>query len=695
MDIVENDVLDLVEGEGDAVRGMPEEDLQAIVASEIDDAADYIDNTVSTERAFATDYYWGRPFGNEEEGRSQVVSYDVRDTVQAIMPSLMRVFFAGDNVVEFVPQGPEDEAAARQATDYVNHIVQRDNPGFRVFHAAFKDALIRKAGIIKYWWEAAPQVETWELSGLDDGALAVVMADPEVAVQVLASETAGQNAPGMAGPVLHSVRCTRVRRNGRVRVEAVPPEEFLIDRRAKSIADATFVAHRSTVPAGDLVAMGYDPALVEEFAESADVLDTNVERLARNEDATLNLGARGDEAMKLVLYTEAYVRVDYDGDGMPELRRVCTMGPGHRIVANQPASFRPFVDLCPDPEPHTFFGMSIADVTMDLQRIKSSILRNMLDSLAQSIHPRMAAVEGQVNMDDLLNTEVGGVVRMRQPGMVQPLETPFVGQQAFPVLAYMDEIRENRTGITKAAAGLDADALQSTTRAAVAATITAAQQRVELIARLFAEGGISDLFRGILKLVTAHQDRERVVRLKNRWVAVDPRPWNADMDVTVNVGIGSGTTEEKLMFLSAVAARQEGIIQSMGPANALAGLPQYRNTLARMMELAGYRDASQFFGDPAMAPPAPPPAPPPPDPNVLLAQAQTEQIRADIAKKSAELTLEREKMLRADDRERDKTEADLLLRAAELEAKYGRPVDLAQMRALMERARGEKPDCGC
>jgi hypothetical protein len=324
---------------------------------------------------------------------------------------------------------------------------------------------------------------------------------------------------------------------------------------------------------------------------------------------------------------------------------------------------------------------------MDLQRIKSSILRNMLDSLAQSIHPRMAAVEGQVNMDDLLNTEVGGVVRMRQPGMVQPLETPFVGQQAFPVLAYMDEIRENRTGITKAAAGLDADALQSTTKAAVAATITAAQQRIELIARLFAEGGIADLFRGILKLVTAHQDRERVVRLKNRWVAVDPRPWNADMDVTVNVGIGSGTTEEKLMFLSAVAARQEGIIQSLGPANALAGLAQYRNTLARMMELAGYRDASPFFGDPALAPPAPPPGPPPPDPNVLLAQAQTEQIRADMARKAAELALEREKMVRADDRERDRTEADLLLRAAELEAKYGRPVDVAQMRALMERAR--------
>lgn len=672
---MDDDALEMDEGEGEA---MSEEELESIVSGELDDAVDYIDTTVSTERAQATDYYWGRPFGNEEDGRSQVVSYDVRDTVQAILPSLMRVFFSADNVVEFVPQGPEDEEVAKQATDYVNYIVQRDNNGFREFYAAFKDALVRKAGVIKYWWEETPKIESWELTGLDELAVQVVMSDPGVTVEVFEEEV----LPDM--PPTFSVRVVRETKDGRVKIEALPPEEFLIDRRAKSIPDATLVAHRSTVYAGDLVAMGYDPELVEEHAGN-DELDTNQERIARNADATIAIGDRFDEAMKKVLYVEAYVRVDYDGDGVPELRKICTMGPNYRVVMNEPASFRPFVDLCPDPEPHTFFGMSIADVTMDIQRIKSSILRNMLDSLAQSIHPRMAAVEGQVNMDDLLNTEVGGVVRMRQPGMVQPLDTPFVGQAAFPVLGYMDEIRENRTGITKAAAGLDADALQSTTKAAVAATITAAQQRVELIARLFAEGGVSDLFRGILKLITQHQDRERMVRLRNQWVQIDPRAWNADMDVTVNVGIGTGDTQERLMFLASVAEKQEAAMAQFGPENPVVGFGHYRNTLAKMMELAGYKNPDQYWRDPATF--QAPPQEPQPDPNMIVAQATVEQIKADVAKKEAELALEREKMLREDDRKRDELDADYQLRAAEINAKYGTQVDIARIKADVDRQR--------
>lgn len=673
---------DILELEGESL-AMPDDELQNIVASEIDDAVDYIDNTVSTERAYATDYYWGRPFGNEEEGRSQVVSYDVRDTVQAIMPSLMRVFFASDNVVEYIPQGPEDDEFAKQATDYVNYIVQRDNPGFRVFYAAFKDALIRKAGIIKYWWEETPKIESWELSGLDDQALAVLSSDPELSIDAVEMG----NAPTPMGMVpVYSAKVTRTTNDGRVKVEAVPPEEFLIDRRAKSIMDAAYVGHRSTVPAGDLIAMGYDRDLVEEMASSTDELDTNQERIARNADATVGYGDRADNAMRPVLYTESYIRVDYDGDGVPELRKICTMGPGHKVVANEPASFRPFVDLCPDPEPHTFYGMSIADVTMDIQRIKSMILRNMLDSLAQSINPRMAVVEGQVNMDDVLNTEVGGIVRMRQPGMVQALDTPFVGQAAFPVLGYMDEVRENRTGITKAAAGLDADALQSTTKAAVAATITAAQQRIELIARLFAEGGISDLFRGILKLVVAHQDQQRTVRLRNKWVAVDPRAWNADMDVTVNVGIGAGSGEDRMNLLMGIAAKQEQAFQLFGPENPIVTMREYRNTLAKLTELGGYRDSGQFWTDPANYQP-PEPQPPPPDPNMIVAQATVQQIQADIQKKAAELTLEREKMIRQDDRERDKIEADAYLKAMEIQAKYGAQVDIAALKAEMERQR--------
>jgi len=373
-----------------------------------------------------------------------------------------------------------------------------------------------------------------------------------------------------------------------------------------------------------------------------------------------------------------------DGDGIAELCRVCVAGTANKILHYEPCDFIPFVDFCPDPEPHTFFGMSIADVTMDIQLIKSNILRNTLDSLAQSIHPRTGVVEGQVNLEDVMNTEVGGIIRMRAPGMVQPFTMPFVGQQAFPMLQYMDELRENRTGISKAAAGLDANALQSSTRAAVAATITAAAQHIELICRIFAETGMKGLFKKSLQLITKNQDAPRMVRLRNTFVPIDPRVWDANMDVVVNVALGTGSNEEKMAFLGQVAAKQEMLMQMGAP---LVDMQGYYNTLAQMMALAGYKDPTVFFKDPAMMPPPPPPAPPQPTPEEMLSQVQMEAIRADIQKKAAELELQREEMLRKDDRERDKLDADMMIKAAEIEAKYGAQVNTANIEALMQRDR--------
>jgi hypothetical protein len=273
---------------------------------------------------------------------------------------------------------------------------------------------------------------------------------------------------------------------------------------------------------------------------------------------------------------------------------------------------------------------------------------------------------------------------MRAPGMVQPFTIPFVGSQAFPMLQYMDELRENRTGISKAAAGLDANALQSSTRAAVAATITAAAQHIELICRIFAETGMKGLFRKSMQLIAKNQDAPRMVRLRNNFVPIDPRVWDASMDVVVNVALGTGSNEEKMAFLGQVAQKQEMLMQMGAP---LVDIQGYYNTLAQMMALAGYKDPSVFFKDPAMMPPPPPPAPPQPTPEEMLSQVQMEAIRADIQKKAAELELQREEMLRKDDRERDKLDADLMIKAAEIEAKYGTQVNTATIEALMQRDR--------
>ena len=664
---------------------MDDDELQGIVGKEIEDAIDYIDNWISPVRATATQYYRGEPFGNEEEGRSQVVSMDVRDTVQAIIPSLMRIFHSTERTVEYIPQGPEDIDAAKQATEYANYIINRDNNGFLHMHAAFKDALIRKAGILKCYWDDQTRFETHDLTGLDDNALAALMVDPDADVEIVASEMVGEpSIDPMTGEILpppsvHAVRVTYVHPDGRVRLEAVPPEEFLISREAKSLEDSDYVAHRRVVTVSELVAMGYDYDEVSSLASAYDEMETNVERYTRNKALTNEMNERYDPAMKKVLYVENYIKVDYDGDGIAELRKVCTAGDGNTILANEPCAMVPFAVFCPDPEAHDFFGMSIADTVMDIQRIKSSIMRNTLDSLAMSIHPRMAITEGMVNIEDVLSTETGAIIRQRSAGQVQPLAMPFVGQQAFPVLQYMDEIKEARTGISKASAGLDAGALQSSTASAVQATVSAAQQHIELIARIFAETGMKQLYKIVLHLLTTHQDRARMVRLTNEFVPIDPRAWNANMDVTINVALGRGSDSERMMMMRQISDMQKEAIMQMGPVNPLTDMNKLANTLKSMTELAGFKDASQFWSDPAQF--QAPPQEDKPDINEQLIAVQIQQIQADIQKKAAELQLEREKMIMEDDRKRDELDADLFVKAEEMQAKYGTQLNVEKIRS--------------
>lgn len=675
---------------------MDDAELEAIVNGELQDAVSYIDSDISPIRAKGTEYYRGDPFGNEEDGRSQVVAMEVRDTVSAMMPSLMKVFFSSENVVEYVPRGPEDEANAQQATDYANFVFTSDNNGFMQSYAIFKDALVRKCGIAKYWWEETEEVRIEEYSGLDDQTIQMLMQedaqvtivmsypDPAISPEQVAmvqeqAAMAGVEAP--PAPMLHDVQVKRILKDGRIRVMAVPPEELIIDRRARSFEDAGIIAHRQMLSVGKLIEMGYDMEEIEPNLSSAD-LETNDEYLARQPLST-GLGANDsmNPMQRSLLYVEAYLRVDYDGDGLPELRKVCCMGSGYKMVRNLPASYIPFVDFPFDPEPHTspIEAMSVFDITHDIQEIKSQVLRNTLDSLAQSIHPRTAVVEGQVNIDDVLNNETGAVIRMRAPGMVQPLAQPFVGQAGYSMLEYLDQLREDRTGMSKAAMGLNADALQSSTKAAVAATISASQSRLELTARIMAEG-MKKLFKGILFLLTTHQDKPRMVRLRNQWVQIDPRAWDASMDVAVNIGLGNGDTNERLQAMMMVLQKQEQIMGQFGPTNPMVTLPMYVRTLQKIAELSGLKDSSQYFqmlpADFQM-----PQTPPQPTPEQVLASVQAESIQADIQKKAAELELQRQKMMRDDDFRRDQMAQEFLLKKYELELKYGTQISNAELMA--------------
>jgi hypothetical protein len=662
-----------------------------------------VDTDLSPSRAQATAYYRGDPFGNEEEGNSRVVATEVRDTVNAMLPSIMRVFFSSERVVEFMPRGPEDVKASEQASDYANYVLNQDNPGFMVLYGTFKDSLVRKCGIVKTWWAKTTTVRTEKYTGLDEGTVMMLQQEPGAVVTVITQyddpdvlepqltmdPMTGQPVM-MPIPQMFDVEVKRTIEEGKICVEGVPPEEFLIDRNARDIESAAFVGHRKMATVAELLEMGYDEDLIMENISTTD-FEYNDEYLRRRPTTTTmgSLNESHNPAMQRALYVEGYMRVDYDGDGIPELRKVCCLGEGYSIVNNEPADLVGFADFPCDPEPHTspLEANSVFDYTKDLQEIKSDILRNTLDSLAQSIHPRTAVVEGQVNMDDVLNNETGAIIRMRAPGMVMPLSQPFVGQAAFPMLEYMDSIKEERTGMSRASMGLNADALQSTTKAAVNATVSANQMRIELTTRILAEG-MKKLFKLILQLSVKHQDKPRMVRMRNEWVQVDPRSWDATMDVAINVGMGTGDTEQKMQMLGMISGKQEQALMQMGPMNPLVTPGQYANTLRKMVELAGFKDASQFFNAiPADYQPPQATEPPKPSPEEMLAQVQVQSIQADIQKKAAQLDLDRQKMMMDDDRERDKMDTDKFIKLRELELKYGAVINEQQLNVQIERDR--------
>ena len=655
---------------------MDDIEFQGIVRNEIEQALGHYDTEYSQDRIDAMDYYLGEPFGNEQPDRSQVVSTEVSDTIEHIMPSLMRIFTQSDEYVRFAPQGPEDVIVAEQASDYCNWVINNDNRGFEIMHNWFKDALILKTGVVKFYWDETTDIETEEYADLNDEELTVILADPEVEIIEQDERTIGEDMitpDGMVvpAPVLYDIKVKRTKTNGSVKIENVPPEEFLITSRAKSLEDADFVAHRSSMPLSDLIQMGYDRDEVEQYAGVSDV-ETSEERTSRFED--LEGGAPYDSldpTMRDVLVTECYIRSDYDGDGVAEFRRVLTVGNGYHVLENEECDHVPFAILSPILMPHRAIGRSVAELVMDVQLIKSTLMRQLLDNIYNTNNARVVAVEGQVNLDDLLTNRPGGIVRTRTAGAVQPLQVPEVSSSVFPALNYMDSVREQRTGISKQSMGLDADALQSTTATAVAAMQAASQGKIEMIARVFAETGVRALFRGILHLVTKYQNKEKIIRLRNQFVSMDPRQWDNMYDVQINVGLGTGQREQQLATLFQIAAKQEGIMATMGPNNPIVTPIQYRNTLSKIAELSGFKDASEVFQDPRNAPPVPP-----------QQQGPNPQMQMEMAKAEQELALKREKMQLELQFEREKMAAELDLRRQELE--FERQLRLEKLRSDIE-----------
>ena len=646
---------------------MDNELLGLVISREITESLNHFDTEYTQDRIDALDYYLGRPFGNEIEGRSSVVTTEVADTVEQIMPSMMRIFTGTDKVVRFAPRTEEDVEKAEQATDYVNFILQNDNDYYRVLYNFIKDSLLFKLGVVKVSWDDVDEVQQETYEGLEQSELALLLANPDVEV-VEQSETvivAGDAELGIEEVANYDVTLKIRKKSGRIRVENVPPEEFLTNRRCKNLDEARFLCHRTTMTISELVSMGYDQDEIEAYAGVGE-LETENERRKRFEDLDAQQDYDyADPSQREVPVYESYIKVDFDEDGIAEHRRVLSIGDsGDYVLENDVIDYCPFAVISPILMPHRLIGRSIFDLTKDLQVIKSTLMRQYLDSTYLSVMPRIVAVEGQVNLDDLLDGTAGGIIRTRNAGAVQPLNTGGVGAEIQPLMRYLDEIKEQRTGMSKASQGLDANSLQSSTAAAVAATVKGAGQKLESYARTIAETGMKDLFRIVLKLVSTYQQQPRIIRLRNKFVPIDPREFEG-FDIVVNVGLGTMDEQEKMSRVMEIIVKQEQILQQLGPNNPIVSMEQYTKTLRQYVEMAGMKDASRYFKDPAQAMME----------QQAMAQQQQQQPNPEMvklqqdfelkkAKLDAEIALEREKMMMELELRRQELAAESQLRVA-------------------------------
>jgi hypothetical protein len=680
------------------LKQMSEDDIQSIVSDAVSQAIDFVEGEISEDRIKAQRYFDGEVDIGEEEGRSKIVATKVRDTVRAIKPSLMRVFLSSENPVEYVPTSQEDVVSADQATKYAHYRFQELN-GYTLLNDAIHDALVKKTGILKAYWEDTTEATIHTYSNLTEEEMSDIVNDDDVTVIEQSTEmkmSVDEFGMNVETP-RYELKISHTKESGKMMIESVPPEEFFVDRNAKSVKDAYVVAHKTEMRVGDLVAMGYDFDKVSELSgNSTDDTFSDSEAFERNGYSEDGEEQSKDPSMKLVEVTEAYMKIDVYGTGQAIMHRFILGGGNQDLLDFEPWGEVPFAVFEIDPEPHTFYGRSIADLIMNDQDSSTAMLRGMMDNVALTNSPTIDVVDGQVNMDDVLNNEIGAIRRVKTQGAITVNAIPFVAGQTLSAMQYLDDEIQVKTGVTKASMGLDPDALSNTTATAAQLTAQQGAGQVEVIARNIAEGGMKRLFKLMLSLLVENSCEETMMRLNGNYVPIDPRSWNTAMDVTVNVGLGTGQEEQKYAALNQTLQTQMQIWQAYGPTNGLVTMTGMRNTLADMLVISGVRNTDRYYNpmtpeqeqqlvaeqqqkqaqQPQMTPDA-------------MAVVQAEQYKAD---KKAEtdglkLQIDAQKAIAEDDRKRDQMDQDLLVDAAKIYGDYGTNVDVEKVKQMQNAPR--------
>lgn len=651
------------------------ERLETMIA----DSIDYEESFLSLNREENVAYYNGyqpalpsaedgqeRPSAN----RSTFVSTDVRDTILTMLPSLMRIFSSSERIANFVPVDESHQESADTAYDYCSYVFYNDNEGFLMLYGLLKDALTVRGGITKWYVDNSHETVEKSFQNLTPEQYQFIISEDEENVEVVDFE---QTRP----EVIDHVTFRYVTSKPLVKVCAVAPEEFRISKIAKSIKSSPLVGHEWLASRSELIKKGVPEEAIEEVGTS-NMLVYSDERYMRNPA----LVDEGGVLTKGIQTGEWYVRIDKDGDGIDELRFIRTLGSQHLVVEDYPVQHIDMAYWSMDPIPHTAIGDDAAELTKDIQRIKTNMIRGQLDNLAEMINPRTVVNELVTNIEDVLSDEVGNVIRTRgDPNAAVAYTRPlYSGGEVQESINYMDQVRASRTGITEASKGLDPKAMQSTALSGIDAIVSGAQERIELAARLICSTGWKDTIEGILRLVTQYQNHARVIKLRGKWTTVNPSLFDPNMTLEVNPTLGKGTDIMRLQALTEVEQKQLMVIEKFGIANPIVTPQHFMNTVQDKLEIANIKNFSRYFG------PITPQlmesiqnAPKEPSPEELIAQAEiekrkveTQKIIADSDAKQSTTLLNAKKVEMDDDFRRDKLNIDAML---EIAALFGRQAE--------------------
>ena len=577
--------------------------LLALISQEISNSLGFYSSDLSTQREDALKYYLGEPLGNEVEGRSSVVSQDLLEVVESMLPSLMRMFTQSDKMVNFDPQGPEDVKYADQITDYCNFIFNRDNDGFSILHSMFKTALLQKNGFCKIYWKTSKKQKKESYKHLDEMQYQALLIDSDV--EIIDVETIEEE-----DGIFYDVELRRTKEYGRCQIDPVPPEEILVSPRAKNLDDCNFIAHRVTKTVSELIDMGFNKKDVESLPSSEDsVFNTEATTRRSYDDPTMDIDITNiDPSMRNVQITECYMKVDMDGDGIGELRKIIVGGSGYNnytILENEEINHLPFAMCVAVPMPFRFFGLSMYDLLADVQMMSTAIMRQTLDNMYTLGNARTVVVDGQANLDDLLTSRPGGIVRVKSPGAVTPMPQQNFLNEGLAMMQKIDQLKEKRSGVPNQLMGLNPDTINKshTTAESTRSMMQTSTQRIELVARSFADG-VKDIFKNILAVICEYQDQERIVKLRGEFIPMNPRQWTDHYDCTVQVGLGTGNQDQRLQVLQQVLNVQEKMI-SQGGMGMVTPQTIY-NTIEAYLQNSGYKDATQFFNNPSQQPPQQP-----------------------------------------------------------------------------------------